>query len=106
MASTIKEVAIWFGALGVPTIFTIAMACAKSCVKFSRQLRILCAAQKAQMRSQLIEQFHHYEEQGWVSDQDLTEWCNQHAAYHELVGNNGVLEAKKDILIHMPNKAS
>lgn len=103
MGSNVKEVVSWLGMLGIPTIFAIAMSCVRSCYKFSKQLNILMAAQKAQMRSQLLEQFHEYEAQGWVSEDNLLEWCNQYSAYHELVGSNGVLEARKEVLIHLPN---
>lgn len=89
--------------LGFPTIFALTMWCVKACKRFFKELTILQKAQKAQMRSQLLEQFHKYERQGWISEDDLLDWINQHKAYHELVGDNGVLEARKDALINMPS---
>lgn len=94
------------GSLGFPTIIACTAWCIRACKKFFKQLEILQAAQKAQMRSQLLDQFHKYERQGWVSEDDLADWINQHKAYHCLAGDNGVLEARKETLIKMPSYPS
>lgn len=92
-----------FGVLGIPSIFTMTMWCIKECKKYTKHLKILMQAQKAQMRSQLLTQYHEYEIMGWVSEDNLEDWENQYKAYHELVGENGVLDARREKLLHMPN---
>lgn len=98
----IKEVVTWLEILGIPTLFTLTVWCVKSCYTFANQLKILSRAQKAQMRSQLLEQYHKYEATGFVSEDDLEDWENQYKAYHALVGDNGVLDARRAKLLQMP----
>jgi len=90
--------------LGLPTIFAISTWCAYKCRVFTKSLKILHAAQKAQMRSQMLEQYYVIKERGWVWDTELTEWCNQYKAYHELVGENAILDSRKEELVHFPSK--
>lgn len=102
MGSSMKEIASWLGMLGVPTIFVMTTWCVKSCVKFFKQLAILQMAQKAQMRSQMLDQYFKYKEQGFIYQDELDEWVNQYNAYHELKGPNAVLDARKQELLQMP----
>ena len=90
--------------LGLPTIFALSCWFAKKCAQFSRNLNILQSAQKAQMRSQLLNQYYHIKERTFVYADELDDWMNQYKAYHELVGDNGVLDNRKDELTHMPSK--
>lgn len=101
---TIKNISMWFQILGTPTIFALSAWCVKRCMGFTKSLKILHAAQKAQMRSQLLEQYYIIKERGWVWDNELTEWTNQYNAYHQLVGENAILDARKDELVHFPSK--
>ena len=50
----IREFSSVLQVLGLPTIFALSCWCAKKCVQFSKNLNILQSAQKAQMRSQLL----------------------------------------------------
>lgn len=102
MANSIKEIAGWFGLLGVPTIFAMTGFCIKACMTFAKQLKILMSAQKAQMRSQLLTQYYSYIQRGQIFDDELDEWENQYQAYHQLVGPNGVLDSKRNHLLTMP----
>lgn len=103
-AMFIKIVTV-LGLIGVPSIFAMCGWCMKTIIKYNKHLKILMRAQKAQMRSQLLVQFHKYEDQGYVTEEDLEDWENQYKAYHELVGENGVLDARRDTLLKMPNKS-
>lgn len=100
----IKEISTWLSILGIPTIFALTSWCVKSCIKFTKKLEILHAAQKAQMRSQLLEQYYHIKSRGYVWSDELDDWVNQYKAYHELVGDNGVLDARKVELEHIDSK--
>lgn len=104
MENNIRTVLDWMGIVGIPTIFSVAMWCLAQCVKFAKMIKILHAAQKAQMRSQLLEQYYVIKERGWVWDTELIEWTNQYKAYHELVGDNAILDARKDELVHFTSK--
>lgn len=58
-----KEFVAWLGILGIPSIFSMCVWCIRSCLHYAKQLKILIKAQQAQMRSQLIEQYHQYIDQ-------------------------------------------
>ena len=54
------------------------------------------------MRSQLIRQYEEYMADGYIEQIYLDDWMNQYKAYHDLVGDNAVLEARKEDLINLP----
>lgn len=97
-----KEIASWLGFLGVPSIFAMTIYCIKECRAFTEQFKILQNAQKAQMRSQLMDQYYKYSTRGEIYDDELDDWINQYNAYHKLVGNNGVLDKKRELLLDLP----
>lgn len=101
---TIKTISTWFQILGTPTIFALSAWCVKKCIGFSKSLKILHSAQKAQMRSQLLDQYYKIKERGFVWSDELDDWINQYKAYHELVGENGVLDNRKDELTKFPSQ--
>lgn len=104
MTEQIRTITSWLGALGIPTIFTMVVWCIKECRNFTKRIEILHAAQKAQMRSQLLEQYYLIKQRGWVWSDELDDFINQYNAYHELVGENGVLDNRKDELLKFPSK--
>ena len=104
MINELRSLVAILGVLGIPSIFAMTMYCIKACRKFTRQLEILHSAQKAQMRSQLLEQYYVILDRGWVWNTELIEWVNQYTAYHELVGNNEILDARKEELMKFPSK--
>ena len=75
----------------------------KTVMKAINNIEILQKAQKAQMRSQLLNQYDSYMAQGYIEPIYLDDWINQYNAYHSLVGANAVLDARKEDLIHLPN---
>lgn len=93
----------WMGAIGIPTIFTMTAWCVKRCVGFSKRLKILMEAQQAQMRRDLLNDYHMYMQQGWISDDDMQAWDNAWDKYHNL-GVNGVLTARREELLKLPNR--
>ena len=103
MNGEIKEIIAWLGALGIPTIFAMASWCIKCCVQYTKQLKVLAKAQQAQMRSQLLEQYHFYMDSGWISEEHMEDWENQYKAYHSL-GENGILDSRREQLLQLPNK--
>lgn len=104
MENNIRTVLDWMAIIGIPTIFGLTSWCVKSCIKFTHKLEILHAAQKAQMRSQLLTQYYLIKERGFVWSDELDDWMNQYKAYHSLVGDNGVLDARKDELTKFDSK--
>lgn len=92
----------WLGLLGIPSIFAMTSWCVTSCIKFFKQLCVLQEAQKAQMRGQLLDKYHDIKARGFVWDDELTEWINQYKAYHQLQGDNQVLDTRKDELLQLP----
>lgn len=102
MGDTMKFVLSWMGILGIPSVFVMCGWCVRRCVWFTIAMRTLQAAQKAQMRSQLIHQYYQYKAQPKVASDDIDDWINQYDAYHLLYGNNGVLDARKADLLTFP----
>lgn len=104
LSESIKEIAIWLGLLGVPTIFALVSALVKAVIDIIKQIKILMAAQKAQMRSQLLAQYYDYEKRGFIYSDEQQDWENQYQAYHNLVGENGVLDTKRQIILNMQSR--
>ena len=76
--------------------------CIKSCIQYTRQLKVLAKAQQAQMRSQLLEQYHSYIKDGYISEEHMEDWENQYQAYHSL-GENGILDSRRETLMKLPS---
>lgn len=103
MSDSVKEFVAWLGVLGIPSIFTMTCWCIKSCIHYTKQLKVLAKAQQAQMRSQLLDQYHFYMDDGWISEEHMEDWENQYKAYHSL-GENGILDSRREQLLQLPNK--
>jgi len=99
----VKNFIYWLALLGVPGIFTMVVFLFKTLMNAIRSVTILQKAQKAQMRSQLLKQHDEYMAQGYIEQIYLDDWINQYDAYHQLVGANAVLDARKIDLINLPN---
>ena len=98
MSEKIMELITWLGALGIPSIFAMTVWCIRCCLQYTRQLKVLAKAQQAQMRSQLLEQYHFYMDDGWISEEHMEDWENQYQAYHSL-GENGILDSRRAELL-------
>lgn len=94
----LQYVSFAFGLIGFPSLITVIGVLAS----VFKKIKILMKAQQAQMRSQLLDQYHRYEKQGWISEDDLLDWENQYQAYHSL-GANGVLDKRREALMAMPS---
>ncbi len=105
MTEEVRELIAWLSALGIPSIFAMTAWCIKSCIHYTKELKVLVKAQQAQMRSQLLDQYHAYMDEGWISEEHMEDWENQYQAYHSL-GENGVLDSRRDDLLHLPNRAN
>lgn len=103
MNESVKEFVAWLGVLGIPSIFTMTVWCIKACAHYTKQLRILAKAQQAQMRSQLLKQYHDYMDAGWITEEHMEDWENQYKAYHSL-GENGILDSRREDLLKLPNR--
>ena len=97
----LRIAASWLQILGMPTIFALSCWCVKKCIALTKSIKILHTAQKAQMRSQLLEQYYEIRERAFVYPDELDDWMNQYTAYHNLVGENGVLDSRKNELTTM-----
>ena len=102
MSSAVAEFVSWLGILGIPSIFTMTIWCIKSCIHYTKQLKVLAKAQQAQMRSQLLEQYHKYMKDGYISEEHMEDWENQYQAYHSL-GENGILDSRRETLMKLPS---
>lgn len=103
MTEQLKEVITWLGILGIPSIFSMTLWCIRICTHYTKQLKVLIKAQQAQMRSQLLEQYHFYTDAGWISEEHMEDWENQYQAYHSL-GENGILDSRREELLKLPNR--
>ncbi len=103
MCEQIRTFVNWMALLGIPALFTIIVFLFKTLFRTINNIEILQKAQKAQMRSQLLNQFDIYIRQGYIEQIYLDDWMNQYKAYHTLVGDNEVLEVKKTALLELPN---
>lgn len=86
--------------IGLPTIFVIVVGIVKILVEQGRRIKILMAAQQAQMRRDLIKDYYMFKNAGVISQRDLDDWEAQYQAYHSL-GANGVLDAVREELMHL-----
>lgn len=68
-----------------------------------KKISVLMKAQQAQMRNQMLVQYHFYIDRGYITDDEMDDWENQYQAYHCL-GANGVLDKRRDELMHLPSK--
>ena len=102
MSASIMEFVSWLGIIGIPSIFTVVIWGIKIVMHYTHQLKTLAKAQQAQMRSQLLEQYHKHLSAGWISEEDMEEWENQYQAYHSL-GENGVLDSRRETLMQLPS---
>ena len=100
MSSAVAKFVSWLGILGIPSIFSFFVWCIKSCIRYTRQLKVLAKAQQAQMRSQLLEQYHRYIKDGYISEEHMEDWENQYQAYHSL-GENGILDSRRETLMKL-----
>lgn len=102
MTANMSNTLAWMSAVGLPSIFAITIWCFRKVSTFSAQMKILMKAQQAQMRNQLITQYHFYMNQGWISEDDLEDWENQYQSYHAL-GENGILDKRRETLLSLKN---
>ena len=89
--------------IGVPSLITSAGLCWKACRRFSTKIDILMNAVQKQMRESLMNKYHFYMKQGWITDDDLIEWEASYQAYHSLA-INGIMDSKRDDLMRLPNE--
>lgn len=92
------------GLLGFPTIFAMVLWLVNKIKKDANQIKILMAAQQAQMRSQLLKDYYTYTNRGYVYESELEDWMSQYNAYHSL-GANGILDNRKDRLLQLETRA-
>ena len=102
MCSAVKELVAWLGILGIPSIFTMILYCIRYCKKYTKQMKVLAKAQEAQIGSQLLEQYHRYIKDGYISEEHMEDWENQYQAYHSL-GKNGRVDKRRNALLKLPN---
>lgn len=90
-------------ALGIPSIFSISVWCLKKCKEYTNSLEILKKAVQAQMRGGLLDKYHLYMTRDYITDEEMQQWESEYQAYHAL-GQNGVMDARRDDLIHLKSK--
>lgn len=98
------KIVTYLVAFGIPSIFSITVFALRKVNTYTKHIVILMKAQKAQMRAQLLKDYYFFESQGYISDIELQEWQNQYNAYHELVGENGILDDRYRKLLALPNE--
>lgn len=103
MGNRVMEFVELLSIIGIPSIFAMTSWCIKCCRRYTKQLKVLAKAQQAQMRSQLLEQYHYYMDDGWISEEHMEDWENQYKAYHSL-GKNGILDSRREDLLKLPDR--
>lgn len=91
-----------FGLIGIPSIFSICVYCIKAIRKHTKKMEILMHSQQEQMKTRLYDDYKRYVAQGYISIEDLEIFESNYKAYHEL-GKNGVMTAKHDEIMKLPN---
>lgn len=99
----LNEILSIFALLGIPSIFTLIIFVLKRIKEDAKQLKILMEAQQAQMRSQLLKDYYHYVDRGFVYESELKDWENQYQAYHSL-GANGIMDDRRKKLFNLDVK--
>ena len=102
MSDEFVHIVTVLGLIGIPSIFSMTIWCIKKCVKFGSMLTILMGAVQAQMRNELLQEYHKFQNQGWISEEDLQEWHNRYLSYHNL-GQNGILDTRYEQLMTLSN---
>ena len=98
-----KDILTFFGLLGIPSMFTLIVFILKKVTADAKQIKILMAAQQAQMRSQLLKDYYHYTNRGFIYESELSDWENQYQAYHSL-GANGIMDNRRERLLNLDVK--
>lgn len=100
----LEQVVQMMALIGIPSIFTLIVALFGFLVKLMKDIIILQRAQKAQMRAQLLKDYEFYKDRDYVLQVELDEWMNQYKAYHTLVGDNEVLDDRKEKIKNLKNQ--
>ena len=103
MLAIMQKILYVFGILGIPSIFTLIAFTLKKVKVDAEKINILMSAQQAQMRSQLLKDYYHYTNRGFVYESELQDWINQYEAYHKL-GANGIMDNRKNRLLNLDVK--
>ena len=61
------KIMTWLGILGVPSFFTIIIWAVSYFRKSARNLKILMEAQQAQMRGELLKDYHFFKKHGRIA---------------------------------------
>lgn len=99
----VNEILSVFALLGIPSIFTLIVFVLKKVKEDTKQIKILMNAQQAQMRSQLLKDYYHYVNRGFIYESELSDWENQYQAYHSL-GANGIMDNRRSRLLNLDVK--
>lgn len=101
----IRNIVNLLALFGVPSLCACAVYFAKACIRFGKKQDILANAIQKMMRRDLTQDYHKYMSQGYIEDDDLDMWVTAYKAYHEL-GQNGVMDARRDDLIKLNSVAN
>lgn len=89
--------------IGCPSFFAITVWFVKKVTQFGKRIDILMNAVQKQMRRELTQDYHKYIAQGFIDDDDLDMWNQSYLAYHEL-GENGIMDSRREDLIRLNSK--
>lgn len=90
---------------GVPSIFAILCAVVGWLIAQGKKISVLMKAVQSQMRSDLLKDYYMYKLAGVISSDDLDDWENRYKAYHSL-GENGVLDKRREELLNLPSRVN
>jgi hypothetical protein len=106
--NTLRWIVLVMASIGLPSIFTMVVWIVRRVKKLLKQMIYLMSACKATIRQDLLNDFLEYEERcqngGSITLMELDEWMNRYKAYHQLVGDNGVLDDKYIKMLEFKNK--
>ena len=100
--NTLRIIVLVMASIGLPSIFTMVVWIVRRVKKLLKQMIYLM------IRQDLLNDFLEYEERcqngGSITLMELDEWMNRYKAYHQLVGDNGVLDDKYIKMLEFKNK--
>jgi len=106
--NTLRWIVLVMGLLGIPSIFTMVVWIVRRVKKLLKDLESLMNGTKSMIRKNLINDYFEYEERcqngGSITIEELDEWMNRYKAYHNLMGDNGVLDDKYKKMLDFKNK--
>lgn len=108
----ITQIVAYMGIFGIPSIFAICTWCVKKIIEIIKsnkqknnelqgKIDVLMKAHQVQLRKSLMQDYIKYMKLGCIEYDDLQMWEDTYQSYHSL-GQNGIMDAKRDEILKLP----